>query len=54
MIVAHGGTVGAVLELSAPVLVLLALLAGPMIRRLRGTPAVRPDADEPVHGVPRD
>ena len=54
MIVAHGGTVGAALELSAPLLVLLALLAGPVLRRLRGTPAPQPDADEPVHPVRRD
>ena len=54
MIVAHGGTVGAALELSAPLLVLLALLAGPVLRRLRGGHEARPDADEPVHSVRRD
>ncbi len=54
MIVAHGGTIGAALELSAPLLVLLALLAGPLLRRLRGNPEARPDADEPVHPAHHD
>lgn len=49
MTLAHGGTVGAALELSVPLLVLLALLAAPLLRRLRGSATrVRKAPDEPI------
>ena len=46
---AHGGAVGAALELSVPLVIVLALLAPPLLRRLRGSATrVRETPDEPI------
>lgn len=51
MVSAHGGAVGAALEISAPVIVLLVLFLGPVLRRRReraGTPPTDDRPDEPA------